>query len=336
MNQHYHANAVTNVRIRGQLQNKSIKISQKSLAKELGVSEQTMSKWAKRDFVEDKSSRPHTIHYSYTDLEEALVVSLRRSTWFSKEVVQETLLEQGISLSPSTVYNLFKKHGINRQPEEQKALYKTFKEYEPGYLHIDVTYNPKLEGTKSYLFVAIDRATRLVYYRLYDNKTAENAVTFLKHCLEFFPFEITTILTDNGLEFTNKLLVSKKGQPCTKDSAFDTECTKETIEHRLTPVASPKTNGMVERANGTIKQNVHAKTKFQNLNGLQQELLKFLIFYNLNRRHGSLKKELKVKTPFDALEYWYQLKPELFYKSPSEFKTFLLNLSNIYSTTSIT
>lgn len=160
MNQHYHANAVTNVQQRSQLQNKTIKISQKLLALSLGVSEQTLSKWANRDFVEDKSSRPHTIHYSYTDLEEALVVSLRRSTWFSKEVVQETLLEQGISLSPSTVYNILKKHGINRQPEEQKALYKTFKEYEPGYLHIDVTYNPKLAGTKSYLFVAIDRATR--------------------------------------------------------------------------------------------------------------------------------------------------------------------------------
>jgi hypothetical protein len=40
----------------------------------------------------------------------------------------------------------------------------TFKEYEPGYLHIDVTYLPKLAGKKQYLFVAIDRATRVLYF----------------------------------------------------------------------------------------------------------------------------------------------------------------------------
>jgi len=39
---------------------------------------------------------------------------------------------------------------------------------------------------------------------------------------------------------------------------------------------------------------------------------KFLIFYNLHRRHGSIRKELKVKTPFNAIEKWYQLKPEIF------------------------
>jgi hypothetical protein len=30
--------------------------------------------------------------------------------------------------------------------EEKKEQAKKFKEYEPGYLHIDVTYLPKLEG----------------------------------------------------------------------------------------------------------------------------------------------------------------------------------------------
>jgi hypothetical protein len=34
----------------------------------------------------------------------------------------------------------------------------------------------------------------------------------------------------------------------------------------------------------------------------------------LSRRHGSLRKELNVKTPFNAIEKWYQLKPELFKK----------------------
>jgi hypothetical protein len=38
-------------------------------------------------------------------------------------------------------------------PQEKKQQASTFKEYEPGYLHIDVTYLPKLAGKKQYLFI---------------------------------------------------------------------------------------------------------------------------------------------------------------------------------------
>ena len=43
-------------------------------------------------------------------------------------------------------------------------------------------------------------------------------------------------------------------------------------------------------------------------------------FYNLHRRHGGLRKELKVKTPFDAIEKWFAIKPEIFMCTPLEFK----------------
>ncbi|MGK0326196.1 MAG: anthranilate phosphoribosyltransferase [Polaribacter sp.] len=35
---------------------------------------------------------------------------------------------------------------------------------------------------------------------------------------------------------------------------------------------------------------------------MNQDLVNFLLHYNLYRRHASLRKELKVKTPFNALE----------------------------------
>jgi len=41
-------------------------------------------------------------------------------------------------------------------------------------------------------------------------------------------------------------------------------------------------------------------------------LNKFLIYYNFNRRHGSLRKELKARTPFEAVQSWFQRKPEIF------------------------
>lgn len=40
------------------------------------------------------------------------------------------------------------------------------------------------------------------------------------------------------------------------------------------------------------------------------------VFYNLYRGHGSLRKELKVKTPIDAVKKWFELKSELFKIKP--------------------
>jgi transposase InsO family protein len=145
----------------------------------------------------------------------------------------------------------------------------------------------------------------------------------------FFPFQITHILTDNGLEFTNRLLKSKTGNSCQKLSKMDVKCIENKIQHRLTKPFTPKTNGMVERANGTIKNNTILKTQYQSFDEMKTDLNKFLMFYNIYRRHGSIRKELKVKTPFNAIEKWYELKPEIFKITPDEFKNKILTFNKI-------
>jgi hypothetical protein len=42
--------------------------------------------------------------------------------------------------------------------------------------------------------------------------------------------------------------------------------------------------------------------------------------------HGGLRKELNVNTPFNAIEKWVEIKPELFLQKPDEFKTIVLVL----------
>ncbi|MFT7860911.1 MAG: integrase core domain-containing protein, partial [Sulfurimonas sp.] len=113
-----------------------------------------------------------------------------------------------------------------------------------------------------------------------------------KKCKEYFPFYITHVLK------------------------FDVECTKENIEHRLTAPATPKTNGMVERVNGTIKNSTIKATEYKNIEELKEDLNKFLIYYNTNRKHGGLKRELKVRTPCEALRSWFEIEPEIFKISP--------------------
>ncbi len=60
---------------------------------------------------------------------------------------------------------------------------------------------------------------------------------------------------------------------------------------------------------------------------MENHLLEFLVFYLLSRRYGSLKRELGVKTPFDAVKKWHELKPEIFLENPLQFKIKRLTLS---------
>jgi len=325
MQQFYHSNAKTNVHIREQIQLDK-KTPSDELAKKYNISSNTVNKWRNRNLTNDYSSAPKTIAYSLSDIESALVVSIRRSTWFSLDEVYETLLEQNSSISRSSVYRCFLKNRINVVPVVEKEKAKKFKAYEPGYLHIDVTYMPKFNKEGSYLYVAIDRATRVMYYAIFEFKTAASTEMFFNQCLDFFPFTITHILTDNGLEFTNRLINSKKGKLCTKPSLLDIKCTENDIEHRCTLPCTPQTNGMVERVNGIIKNNTILKLQYDNKTALINNLKEFLVFYNLYRRHGSLRKELNVKTPFQAIEKLYQLKPELFKTNPEDFKNKILLL----------
>lgn len=321
MAQLYHQNATTNIHIRSKIQTSNLR--NKNLAKMYNISEKTVRKWKSRDFIHDKSSRPNTIHYSLSDIEKQLIVSIRKSTWLSIDDIHEIMMQYKKDISYSAVYRVLVKEGLNKVPEEKKEKAKKFKEYEPGYLHIDVTYFPKIEEIRYYLFIAIDRATRLMCYKIYTAKSAENAESFLNFCLQFFPFKITHILTDNGLEFTNILIKSKNGKYCSKPSLVDKVCEKENIQHRLTKPNTPKTNGMVERANGIVKDNTILKEKYNNADEMRAALNKFLLYYIFNRKHGSLKKELNVKTPYNSVEWWYKNKPEIFIKNLLEFKNFI-------------
>ena len=59
---------------------------------------------------------------------------------------------------------------------------KTFKDYAPGFLHMDIKYLPQMadETARRYLFVAIDRATRWVFMRIYADQSENSSTDFLR------------------------------------------------------------------------------------------------------------------------------------------------------------
>jgi hypothetical protein len=101
---------------------------------------------------------------------------------------------------------------IPKAESETLSPKKTFKEYEPGYVHIDIKYLPQVpdEPSRRYLFVAIDRATRWVFVQIYGDLTDKSSVDFLHPLNIASPISITKIQTDDGSKFIDPFSVKDK------------------------------------------------------------------------------------------------------------------------------
>jgi transposase InsO family protein len=312
---HLHKQATTTPKVRA-----AIQLSDEPawvLAERFGTTEQTIYKWRHRDSTADRSHTPHRLQTTLTPAQEAVAVSLRTTLLVSLDdllaVVREFL---NPNVSRSGLDRCLRRHGVGNlrdlKAKTARPKHSGFKAYEPGYLHIDVKYLPQMadQTSRRYLFVAIDRATRWVFIRIYNSKTAANARRFLRDLERACPLRIRTILTDNGKEFTDRLFGLRKRAQSGKHE-FDELCTELGIEHRLTPPRSPQTNGMVERFNGRI-EDVLQSHHFRSGEELETTLHRYVWLYNQQLPQSALGS----KSPLQAMKDWHKLKPDLFRKQP--------------------
>jgi transposase InsO family protein len=309
-----HPLARTTPRTRAEI--KASKSTITSVSEQYNISIITARKWKHRDDVQDRSHRPYRLNTTLTPEQETLVVELRRSLLLPLDDLLAVTHEFiNPAASRSGLDRCLRRHGIsnlkNLQPkiEGEVAPKKTFKDYEPGFLHIDIKYLPQMpdETQRRYLFVAIDRATRWVHLRTYRNQTEASSTDFLRRVKQAAPMKILKVLTDNGSQFTDRF-TSKEKRP-TGEHAFDQACSTLGIEHRLCPPRHPQTNGMVERFNGRISDLVK-QTHFASAAELETTLKRYLKIYN----HHIPQRALNHKTPIQALKKWKTEKPDLFVK----------------------
>jgi transposase InsO family protein len=244
-----HPNARTTPAVRAEIARSSERSG--VLAERYGVSTETVRKWRKRGPAEckDRSSRPHKLPWKASEEERAVVCALRRATGFPLDDLTFVVAHFLPHLDRDNVYRILKAAGLSRRPAPaapERAAAK-FREYELGFVHMDVKHLPKLrtaggEWRKRFLFVAIDRRSRSVHLAVKDEETEASARAFLEEALAAFPFRITRILTDRGSCFTAE--------------GFEELCREHGVEHRKTRPYTPRTNGMVERFNGRIQREV--------------------------------------------------------------------------------
>lgn len=129
---------------------------------------------------------------------------------------------------------------------------------------------------KLYQYTAIDEFSRVRFLQIYGEKSTYTSYKFLLEVIKRFPFKIYTVRTDNGLEFT-KRLISKDPNDKT---IFEHGLIKNGIQHDLIKPYTPKHNGKVERSHRKDNERFYSTHRFYSLEDANNQLQIYLKEYN--------------------------------------------------------
>jgi len=219
------------------------------------------------------------------------VLHLRRKYHLGPERIMWYLVRyHGIKLSDATIYRILKRNGLNRLPRGtrlRKVHTKRYNKQVPGHhIQMDVKFltfiGKKGEKIRRFQYTAIDDATRVRALKVYKKHTQVNAIDFVDHIIDKFPFRIREIRTDNGHEFQAK---------------FHWHVEDLGIRHAYIKRGTPQLNGKVERSHRSDQQEFYQLLSYKGDVDLMAKLDQWERFYNFHRPHGAF----NGKTPYEAL-----------------------------------
>jgi len=239
------------------------------------------------------------------ELETVILDFTVRFPAYGPQHIADELTQAGTPVNRSAVYNVLKRRDLNTRKkrmeyvrikngvvatasdldrDREKAKHRSLNTRYPGHIvEMDTFYVGTLKGVgRIYQFTAIDTFSSYAWAELYTDKSAKSACDFLTHLQENRrDISIHAMLTDNGKEFTTHWE--------SKNHDFEHLLKKFEIQHRLTKVRHPWTNGACERLNRTILEEFHQvafRSKiYSSVEELNQDLQGFLAFYNTRRTH---------------------------------------------------
>jgi transposase InsO family protein len=312
MGQVLHGSARTTEAIRRAIQHSQESLRQ--LSRRYGINQKTVAKWKKRTSVTDRRTGPKEPKSTVLTIEdEAIVVAFRRHTLLPLDDCLYALQATIPHLTRSSLHRCLQRHGISRLPEVEgdKPARKKFKAYPIGFFHIDIAEVQTAKG-KLYLYVAIDRTSKFAFVQVARKTGRASASAFLTALIEAVPYKIHTVLTDNGIQFTFPPRYADGPTARYMTHMFDMRCRENGIEHRLTKVKHPWTNGQVERMNRTIKEATVQRFHYDDHPQLETHLADFINAYNFGRRL----KTLKGLTPYEFICKSWTSEPNRFRLDP--------------------
>lgn len=174
---------------------------------------------------------------------------------------------------------------LERAKQEKEAHGEIETEH-PGYLGAqDTFYVGTIKGVgRIYQQTFIDTYAKVAFAKLYDRKNALVAADILNDRVtpffEQYEIPLLRILTDRGTEYCGKR----------EDHEYQLYLSIEDIDHTKTKARSPQTNGICERFNKTVLQEFYQvtfrKKVYNSIEQLQQDLDKWIEYYNQDRTHS--------------------------------------------------
>ncbi|MBW4891964.1 DDE-type integrase/transposase/recombinase, partial [Mucilaginibacter sp. HMF5004] len=224
--------------------------------------------------------------------DEQQVLALRRRGCNKFEIADRIKQKQGnFKPSPSGVYNILKRYQQNRLTAADKEEKRKIIKERMGQLgHIDCHHLSKTvirgQHRKLYLLCVLDDYSRLAWAEVMDDITALTTMFTALRCMQAlkreFGIQFEEIIADNGPEFGTSVSLNKKNHP------FERMLVETGIKRRYMKPYRPQTNGKVERFWRTLKEDLIEKTDFDSFEELEDELLKYLVYYNWERPHQGI------------------------------------------------
>jgi transposase InsO family protein len=279
------------------------------VAKQLGVSRQTVYKWVRRYVADgpaglsDRSSRPHSMPRATSVEATAKIVKLRGELRAGPIQIAAAL-----GLVASTVGAVLRREGLPYLADVDPVTGKVIRassrrsnvRYEhpnPGdLLHVDVKKLGRIpdgggwrlhgkeqvkHGTGQgwdYVHVAVDDHSRVAYFEILPDEKGDTCAAFLHRAVGWFRqlgVIIRRVLTDNAWSYR-------------RNNAWAAVCSALQIRRRFTKPGCPWTNGKAERLNRTLQTEwAYAKPWTSNA-ARTAALAAWVRHYNTERAHTAL------------------------------------------------
>lgn len=205
----------------------------------------------------------------------------------SKYEIEEELKRAGIKVSRKVIQKVINRHIELQNTNHLRKLKASrklkiarikaaieLKEKDLGSLVQIDTKHLYILGRRLYIFVAVDCKSRLGFVYPYLSCSSQNAGDFLLKVLDYFPFPIHAINTDNGSEYLLN---------------FHKVCTKLDISHYFTHPHTPKMNSRAERLIKTLEYEfLHYRDLLPEIEAVRNICHEFNDKYNNHRFHQAI------------------------------------------------
>jgi transposase InsO family protein len=236
-----------------------------------------------------KTRKPHKLREMATDpavLQRIYDIRLADVSK-SKYEIHEELLREGVFVAHNVIQKVVNRHlelkNLSRKLAKQRRKYsisrlkaaRELRDKSLGSLIQIDTKHLTILGPRFYLFVAVDCKSRLGFVEAYTTASSRVAADFLSKVINYFPFPIEAINTDNGSEYLLN---------------FHKLITDLGITHYFTYPNTPKMNARVERLIQTL---IYEFLNLQDdlipeIEAVRKKCREFNYRYNYQRFHQTL------------------------------------------------